>query len=200
MTHPLLAESIAYHEAGHVVVAAVLKRPLNSSGIHVDCVDRGVSFYDYRKPDGDYFGPHAGTKEEAIIALRAGKIAQRKFYPECPVGILENCAALDEDTIQRLLRPEPGDSPELSSASDTDSLRLRAETLVNDYWPVIKEVGRALWATPRSERNKALEPRTDWSESNTEKTLDGRRLQEILEGFDLKTVIWDPPTLSRIRD
>ena|SRR6185295_2121494 len=99
MTDSHLVKSIAYHESGHIVVAAVLGRPLRSSGIHIDCVNRGIAFYAQRKPKVDYSGPCAGTKMDTMIAAYAGLPAQQIFYRECPV----HCADGDEEFIRDLL-------------------------------------------------------------------------------------------------
>jgi len=69
----------AYHEAAHIVIAAVQDLPLSADGLRID--ERGAGLADYRmkKPDGSInIGPDP-ERERTIMATMAGRIAHVIF-------------------------------------------------------------------------------------------------------------------------
>src|ERR1017187_68943 len=73
-------ESAAYHEAGHVVVAAVLGLSLRPEGIRINRFGGGHASYCCKKPDGSRDVGAEVQREQTIVATMAGYIAQSKFY------------------------------------------------------------------------------------------------------------------------
>ncbi|MGA2344976.1 MAG: hypothetical protein ABSF93_03150, partial [Candidatus Sulfotelmatobacter sp.] len=73
--------STAYHEAAHIVVAAVQQMPMRNFGVRMDSLGCGKAFYWRRVPDGsrNNVGPDA-ERERTIISTSAGYIAQKRFY------------------------------------------------------------------------------------------------------------------------
>jgi len=74
------AESTAYHEAGHVVIAAVQRVPLSNRGLRIDQKGAGISYYRFAKPDGSANLGSEIKREQTIRSIQAGYIAQEKFY------------------------------------------------------------------------------------------------------------------------
>jgi hypothetical protein len=188
MTRDLLyRESVAYHEAGHVVVAAALGMRLSRHGIHLGEDANGMSYYEYRKPKKFFDGPSGISRDHTLIALYAGLIAQRKFYPKCSVE-----GYSDDQNLIDLLVQEVDAEDFSGSASLTAQLDLPKESrkVVNQHWAAIKAVAKALWDTPDKPRN-LNEPEPCWSQSMSEKMLDGQNIVEILRGFGIYTSLWD---------
>jgi ATP-dependent Zn protease len=79
------ANSAAYHEAGHAVIAALQGLWLRTRGIHVDQEGNGITYYGHRLP-GDFSNSARDQqeRERTIVALHAGRIAQVRVFPECP--------------------------------------------------------------------------------------------------------------------
>ena len=93
--------SAGYHEAGHMTVAVRQQLPLCEQGILVYPPASGVSKYCHRLP-GNFANSEKDQLErvQTIIALYAGSISQRNFFPECP----EADWASDMATIRALLK------------------------------------------------------------------------------------------------
>jgi len=146
MSDPRYPESAAYHEGGHVVVAAAQGMRLSRHGIHLDSDGRGISYYEYRKPKRWANITPEVTREHTIISTVAGLIAQRKFYPECSIlGASE-----DNNLVDELLNEinEGDDIIGYRSLKAQLELRQESEKFVNEFWSAIEAVARALWATP----------------------------------------------------
>jgi hypothetical protein len=74
MSDPRYPESGAYHEAGHIVVAAAQGMHLSAHGVHVAPDGRGISYYSRRKKRESHGFDEAG--KHTIISVFAGLIAQ----------------------------------------------------------------------------------------------------------------------------
>ena len=85
MTDSLYRESVGYHEAGHVVVAAAQGMQVSREGIYLAVDGTGLACCRFRKPEKFYSGPSDISRAHTIIATYAGLIAQQKFYPDCSV-------------------------------------------------------------------------------------------------------------------
>jgi hypothetical protein len=193
MSDPGYPESAAYHEAGHVVVAAAQHMRLSRHGIHLDAEGRGISYYEYRKPKRWADITPEVTREHTIISTLAGLIAQQKFYPECSVlG-----ASDDNNLVDEMLREVHEGEGVIGFACSTAEveLRLESEKLVHEHWPAIEAVARTLWETPETPRD-FNEPDPGWSQLRMEKRLDGMRLLEILTKFGIQASIWDAKPLA----
>lgn len=179
MFGPLYIESVAYHEAGHVVVAAVLGLRLGRHGIRLDREGRGMSYYEFRSPRSWADAVPKIDIKATIVATLAGLIAQMKFYPECSTH-----GATDDETIVDLLLKEqhPND---IIGVETLARMRLQKESveLVDEHWSAIEAIAKALWAkqfTPRQ-----IEPEPMWSHSADEKVLDGLEIVSILADFHI---------------
>jgi hypothetical protein len=187
VSDPLYPKSGAYHEAGHIVTAAVQGLRLSRHGIHVDSDGRGISYYEYRKPKQFSNHPSQVSREHTIIAIHAGLLAQQKFHPRCSV-----CGASDDQNLVDMLIKELDDEdPIIGLASFRAQVELpnEAHRLVELHWPAIEAVAEALWGNPEIERT--VEPETTWSNLPVEKRLNGSRIVEILEPFDIHASVWD---------
>ena len=185
MTDDSYAKSAAYHEAGHVVVAAVQGLRLLKSGIHVDPADgTGISYYECRKPDSSYGIDSFG--ERTIISLFAGLSAQRKFHPTCTGA----SASADEDHASRLLmnmyipRIFPGTSAFKASMVQLENAKAKfremANQLVEKYWSAIDALAQHLWAQPLTPKIPVSTKSVGQSGSPFEKRIDGTSIVSIL--------------------
>ncbi len=76
-------ESAAYHEAGHEVVSVILQIPIQESGIHVDSQIHGIALTFLRTPEDLRNTPaDIVEREQSIVVLNAGYIAQKLFFPD----------------------------------------------------------------------------------------------------------------------
>jgi len=187
MNDPRYPECGAYHEAGHVVVAAAQGMSLSIHGVHVDRDGKGISYYDCRKPEPvrcefDKKGEHT------IISLFAGLIAQQKFCLNCPT----TAASKDNDWIQRLL-PQMylgGTSVAEMKASEIalneaqQRLHEEANQLVDKHWSAIGTLAKALCAKPFTPRLPD-EPEKCWSAQSEERTIAGPGIVAILKEFGI---------------
>lgn len=134
------AQSAAYHEAGHTVVAAVQEMPLRPGGIHIDPLGSGISFYWSKRPG------EAGTdieRERTIIAAGAGWAAQIRVYPNCPpAGTFD-----DTNQINALLSEMYSDGSDGWWAAK-GRLYVASERLVEQHWPAVEALAQTLWAKP----------------------------------------------------
>jgi hypothetical protein len=134
--------STAYHEAGHMVAAYVLGLPLLDGGIHIDLELSGVAYYCHRLPGDLSNSPQDEVeRENTVIALYSGRIAQVRFFPD-----YDDPASWesDEAIANQLLKESEYDSPRASE----QRLRLQAESLVESYWGFIEGLASALLAKP----------------------------------------------------
>jgi len=187
MNDPRYPECGAYHEAGHTVVAAAQGMSLSIHGVHVDRDGKGISYYDYRKPEPvrrefDKKGEHT------IISLFAGLIAQQKFYANCSTA----GSSEDNDWIERLLPQMYLGGPSVAEMKTSEvklnearqKLRAEASQLVNEHWIAIDTLAKALWAKPLMPRLPG-EPEKCWSLLPEEKTIDGAGIVAILKEFGI---------------
>lgn len=106
--------SAAYHEAAHVVIAAVQGIPLTEKGVHLDRWGRGLAHYRDRKPDGSMNVGSETEREKTIVATAAGWIVQNRIFRCPPSG-----ARHDIDQINALLTEMyPDGSPSWQSANE----------------------------------------------------------------------------------
>jgi len=195
MTDDSYAKSAAYHEAGHVVVAAVQGLRLLKSGIHVDPTDgTGISYYESRTPDSSYGIDSFG--ERTIISLFAGLLAQRKFHPTCTGA----SASADEDHASRLLTnmyiPQkfPGTSAFEASMIELADARAKfreiANSLVEKHWSAIDALAQYLWELPPTPKDSS-EHEGCWSGSPLEKRIDGLSILSFLTQYGIPASFTD---------
>jgi len=129
-------ESSAYREAGHITAAVLQEVPLQERGIHIDTEGWGISYYRHRAPgDLAISGKDQRERERTIIALCAGPISQRTFFPECP----EEDWASDWAKIYALLEEMHQAGPAAQSRAQ-HILWSRAEELVPRRWSLIESI------------------------------------------------------------
>jgi len=174
-------ESAAYHEAGHAVVAAILKMPIKRYGIHVDGDGKGICYYHPPR----HFQSHLGAEERpetirdgknVVIALFAGLTAQRKFYRNSS----GRSASRDEEQANELLNHMYWNETDESKGIKTDELRERTRSIVTEYWDAVEAVAREVWAAPWSDRTDEENP--SWSDTKLERRIDGETVTQILRG------------------
>lgn len=149
-------KSTAYHEAGHLVAAAILGLPLCEGGMRIDLRGGGVSRYCIRTP-----GCPSSSSEDnlerrnTIISLLSGQIAQRKYLPNLDEP---SCWLEDDRLIEELVK-------ELAIKSSDEvvaQLFSAAENLIDENWSLVVGLALLLWnrpITPMTEEEFA----TGWS-------------------------------------
>jgi hypothetical protein len=188
VTDLLFPKSVAYHEAGHVVVAAVLGLRLHARGsIRTDRQGKGEAHYDRRKPGTksgfDLQGKHT------VVANYAGLIAQQKFHPSCSTL----CANDDEEKSRHLLiemyeRGQKGPKADFIAAvaavaATEHQYRNEARMLVEHYWCAITALAEALWQVPADKFDDDAEAGCDWiiDPRNKQSRLDAAEVAHILK-------------------
>jgi hypothetical protein len=178
----------AYHEAGHLVVAASLEMKLCPLGVHVDSNHRGICHYDYRKPGQSGYDTKG---KNSVISLFAGMIAQLKFDPNSSTKSGE----ADQDHIQELLNDmyisyKRTDEETLSASKEKlrnaeIEFQEKAKQRVNDYWKAIEGLAKAILEKPPTPRDRETEPDPSWSIEAMEKTLNGEEVVAELNRFEV---------------
>jgi hypothetical protein len=192
---PKYPESVAYHEAGHIVVAAVQGIRISRHGVRVDDSGLGISYYETRRPKRISTVPCVVTREQTIIAAKAGLMAQQKFYPDCSIE-----GAWDDDvTIYELLeeiRSEEESFLEIEYMRAQTGTHEEAQRLVELRWPAIELLGRSLWSQDETPFTHD-QPNPGWTKKAKERRLSGQRIAEILSP-GINVVVWDarPPILD----
>jgi len=179
-------ESAFYHEAAHTTAAAMQGMPLRERGIHVDLKGSGISHYWHRIP-GDLENTEQDKTERnlTIIAIYAGAIAQKRYFPDC----LESDWDDDRREVALLLEEMYRAAPDSRKAAEQE-LRTLATTLVEQYWSVIEGLAKALQAKPTSQQS-AAEIEQNWSRGQTtmEKTMSGPELLEFFKQFGIASQV-----------
>jgi hypothetical protein len=178
-------ESAAYHEAGHEVVCVARQVPIQEMGVHVDSQVCGVSLA-FRRDPGNMSNTliDIGEREDTIVLLNAGYIAQERFFPD----ILPESGEHDLRIVDALL-----DEMHQSDSQAQNDLRAKlwgeSCRLVEQHWTAIQCLGQELWARPWVSR-VALPPGfMGWSTDTKEKWLHGEEVQNILQKFGLVAII-----------
>ena len=137
-------EEVAYHEAGHAVVG-------HSLGLDLVAVDvLGDSEGGHRRPD--WYRPevsqderHERFVEAVVITFLAGAIAEaRRASFRNP-----NASGFDLDAVAR-------EWLHLLDSPDEEALMQRAEALVDENWPAIERLAKALMRARRLPGLEAL--------------------------------------------
>jgi hypothetical protein len=160
----------AYHEAGHIVAAAVLKFPLQSSGIHIDAEGKGTSLFAHPSATcSQPFSDREARQKRVIVVLSAGLIAQKRFCLDSP----DTSAVCDKEQIEQYLAAIYRDQAVAGTARTY--FCNEAARVVDWHWPAISEVAEQLWKQPWTPRVEA------WpSKLSAEKMLSGVATVEIL--------------------
>jgi hypothetical protein len=180
--------SAAHHEAGHTVIAAVQGLWLRARGIHVDSEGSGISYYGHRMPgDLSVSAKDQDERERTILALHAGRIAQVRFFPECPD---ENWAA-DADVLGALLE-EMFRADLKARFAAAERLRHQCQELVDRHWAPIHSLATELISKPWTEQ-PPIEINENWSRGKTrqERWLPGSEIIRTLSSFGITTELRD---------
>jgi hypothetical protein len=182
------AEGVAYHEAGHIVVAAVQRLPLSEKGIRIDQQGAGISYYKIARPDGSVGLAADITRERTIRSTQAGYIAQNRFYIRFYDRLPEYGANVDTDQVNALLDEM---YPDRNTWFDANAKSFEeSNALVDQQWQAIETLAQALWqkdwttqAPPSGERR--------WSRQLRQKKMDGGEIVALLRQFEIPAVLED---------
>lgn len=188
---PKYPESVAYHEAGHIVVAAVQGMRISRYGVRVDNSGLGISYYETRKPKRTSTAPCAATREQTIIAAKAGLMAQQMFHPDCSIeGAADDNARIDE-LLDEIRSEEEFSFLEVEYAKAQIETHEEAQRLVKLHWFAIELLGRSLW-TEKETQISLDQPNPKWTTREKERLLLGERIAEMLKPLAIDIVVWDP--------
>jgi hypothetical protein len=192
--------SSAYHEAGHIVIAAVQEMPMRNLGAHMDSLGCGKAFYWRRVPDGSR--NNVGTdieRERTVIATSAGCIAQKRFYGE---GLSEDLrkyiefsATSDTNLVIELLQ-------EMYSGNNAAWFQARkhlfeqSAQLVDSHWKAIETLAKSLLSRNWEPRQMQTDADGKWSVDKREKWMHGIEIVEILKPFGISAFIVDDSVQS----
>ena len=181
-------ESVAYHEAGHMVVAAVLGFPLSRRGLRID--EKGLGLASYKKPDPKSCNTR---RENIIIVANAGLIEQMKFYGADSKECRTDGANSDHREIESLLDIQYPSPPFTARGKEwsvaRENLRQRSEELVEHrHWATIETLAKALlhkdWVHGTSSERR-------WSWQPREKSIEGKEVRDILSKFEIVVGVED---------
>jgi hypothetical protein len=192
--------STAYHESGHIVIAAVQEMPMRNFGVRIDSLGCGKSFYWRRVPDGSRNDVGADVeRERTIISTSAGYIAQKRFYGDALTDdinkYIEFSANTDTSLVIELLQ-------EMYSGNQTLWFQARKQLwdqsvqLVNEHWNAIDTLAQSLLKRGWEPRQKSTDADGQWSVDSQEKWLHGIEIVHILEPFGINAFIVDDSVQS----
>lgn len=154
----------AYHEAGHVVVAANCDIGIGRSiGMCIDLFGRGYSEIRLRSP-GDS-ADYPISREDSIVVLFAGRIAEMQFDPLAE----SKSASSDLSRIKELQDEAP-------SITVLNGLEDQSRTLVKGGWRSIEQLATELLRRPYEDRRES----EDWSKCKVARYLCGEKISGIL--------------------
>ena len=168
-----LAET-AYHEAGHILVAAVLGLDLRPKGITIweaaqDVMD-GLARYWESETDW----------EKNLQSIRAGGLAQWRQFPQAYIGGQKP----DSENFNKIV------AEHFTGALPSDmwqSEGKKAEALLQLHWATVIEIAEALIAA-----EWLPVPENEHSLAKRKKQLDGNQLVDILARHDIPARVRQP--------
>jgi hypothetical protein len=192
--------SAAYHEAGHIVVAAVQQMPMRNFGVRMDSLGCGKAFYWRRVPDGSRNNVGSDVeRERTILSTSAGYIAQKCFYGDTVTDdidkYMEFSANADTSLVIELLQ-------EMYSGNQALWFQARKQLwdqsvqLVDKHWKAIDTLAQSLLKREWEPRQKSTDADGQWSVDNREKWLQGVEIVHILEPFGINAFIVDDSVQS----
>jgi ATP-dependent Zn protease len=174
--------STAYHEAGHVVVAAVKGLKLRKRGLRIDQEGSGIAYYESKQKDGSSDIGEDPSRVASIVAAYAGHHAQARFYPGC--GTASACC----DTEQAHdLENEMFSEPRVQCEKDAE-YKKQSKELVNQRWKAIEALAEALLAKPLTPQ-VGCERR--WSHQCQEKVITGEEIISLLARHGVSATLVD---------
>lgn len=178
-------ESAAYHEAAHEVTSVVLQIPIRELGVHIDSQGNGVALT-FRRRAGDLKKEAKDNhqREQSIILLTAGYIGQVRFFDDAPTEGAADDQKHIHDLLNEMYEPESDEWIDAKS-----KLRDKAKNIVNEQWPAVEALAKALWDKPWTSRVALPEKEMGWSKDSREKWLDASEVESILKSFGLDPII-----------
>ncbi len=180
--NPLVA---AHHESAHAVACAVLKLPLQDTGIRIDRIGGGTIFNLHRTPGDLGHTPVDKTeREKSIVMIKAGYIATLKAFPSAPeaLGADDRC-----EEVKLFNEMYPHDRKAWAKADkrlEQESLRL-----VERQWVAIRALAEALLAKPVTLRSPESLRRWPSSRDSHERWMSGDEIVAVLQRFQLSTIV-----------
>jgi hypothetical protein len=154
----------AYHEAGHVVVAAECGVEIGRSiGMCIDLFGRGYSEMRLRSP-GDS-PDYPVSQEDSIAVLFAGRNAEMQFDPLTD----GKSASCDLSRIKELQNEAP-------SITVLNGLEDQSRALVKEGWRSIEQLATELLSKPYEDRRETVA----WSKCKVARYLCGEKISGIL--------------------
>lgn len=171
----------AHHEAGHLVVAAVMDLPLRTEGLMIDPVAEGYACYCKKPEDAD------SSRECVLTATFAGWYAQKRFCSESSMTFAQDLSmTTDWWEAHRILCAMSKDySAKQNYATAHERLERRAEGIVEERWTVVQALASVLLAK-EWEPTKALKSGDTWSQQATAKYVLGDEVVRILAGCGIQ--------------
>jgi hypothetical protein len=170
----------AHHEAGHLVVAAVMDLALRPEGLMIDPVAEGLACYCKKPEDVD------SARERVLTATFAGWYAQKRFCEESSITFAQDLSMTCDwwEAHRILCDMSKAYSAEQNYATAHERLERRAETIVGERWTAVQALASALLAKEWASI-KALESGGKWSEQATAKYVLGDDVVNILAGYGI---------------
>jgi len=176
---------VAYHEAGHVVIAAALELRLLSEGLMIDTAAGGLGCYCKEPGESDIL------RERVMVSAFAGCFAQNRFCEEQSYPLLNYFNIIWSSDW----REARGIAIKLSNEyvagrsilTIQEELERRSKQLVAENWPAIGAVADALLAK-NWEPLRPLKSGSQWSMQPMAKYLSGEETVRVLELFGFAAV------------
>jgi hypothetical protein len=182
----IFVKGAAYHEAAHAVIAVAQGMPLQNTGIHIDTLGEGITFYLHREP-GDLTNGLTDITERhrTIIALKAGYRAQFKAWP----AVTRSAAANDQGKEGRLLNEMYSSDPKARTDADIN-LEAESRRLIDQHWGAIEALAECLLSKPLT----PIPPETKrkWRTPDShERWMNGSEIAALLQTFQLSAIVRD---------
>jgi len=167
----------AYHEAGHIVVAASLGLCLRPEGIMVGQDAQGLACF-CKEPDGT-----DASVEANILASFAGFYTERRlramrgYKPRDFLAVMWSPDWIEARAKEKLFSGSYLAGRTIPAVQET--LEVRAEQLVAQYWSPIEGLAQTLLSRDW-EPIKPLKSGMRWSESEGAKYVTGHEVVDIL--------------------
>lgn len=138
-------EVVAHHEAGHAVAAHVLGLTVDRISIVADGDAAGQVIHDYGCNMNEVLYEDDGIRqwalERAAIASLAGEVAQRRYRPD---SVDPDHGGGDRVHVHQILDHLAGEADQELRDAWATLLLLRAERLVEAYWPRVEWLASVL--------------------------------------------------------
>lgn len=187
MSVPLEQQIIrtAYHEAGHLVVAAIQNLKLRSEGLAVDTRGEGLACYCKQVGDSDE------KRESIVVATFSGYNSEYKLCaehgypgPDEMLLIFSSDAREARETITKLSNL----SANRTVFQIEEAMQSRSRVLVQQGWQSIRAVAEVLLAK-EWEPLRALASGNVWSREQSAKYLNGEEVAGLLAGHGIQAEV-----------